>query len=101
WYDDACLLIGDSILEAINQGLAKSRYGIVVLSQNSLLKDWPRYELSQLSTDKIDRILPVLHGITYKDLIRHAPVIANKRAVSTVDGLDRVCREIIQVVREI
>lgn len=100
WYDDTCLLIGDSLLESINQGLEKSNYGVVVLSQNSFLKHWPRYELSQLSTDKIGRILPVLNGITYKDLNRYAPLIAKKRAVSTADGLDRVCREIIQVVRE-
>lgn len=99
WYDDRRLLIGDSILTTINHGLKDSEYGVVILSQNYFLKDWPKYELSQLSREKIDRILPVLHEITWKDLAHHAPVIANRRAVTTADGLERVCLEIIQVVR--
>ena len=97
WFDDQCLLIGESLLDSINHGLRNSRYGVVVLSQSFFLKDWPRYELEQIPTGQV---LPIVHGITYKDLSRHAPKIAEKRVLSTKDGLKRICKEIIKVVKE-
>jgi len=99
WYDDERLVIGSSLLQLISQGLKQSRYGVVVLSRNFFLKDWPKYELDQLTVNKFDKILPVLHEITYKDLARHAPMVAHKRGVLTSEGLQRVCQEIIQVVQ--
>lgn len=96
WFDDQCLLIGDSLLESINHGLQNSRYGVVILSRNFFLKDWPRYELEQIP---LANILPVLHNMSYKDLSRNAPAIAKKRVLSTSGGLGVVCQEIIQVVQ--
>jgi hypothetical protein len=45
WYDEFELRIGDSLRRKIDQGLAKSRFGIVVLS-----KDFFRKGLDQLRT---------------------------------------------------
>jgi hypothetical protein len=45
WYDDFTLKVGDSLRRSIDQGLAKSRHGIVVISPNFLKKDWPQKEL--------------------------------------------------------
>ena len=36
WYDEFALDVGDSLREAIDRGLAASRYGIVVLSPKLL-----------------------------------------------------------------
>ena len=33
WYDAFILRVGDSLTDKINEGLANSRYGIVILSQ--------------------------------------------------------------------
>jgi len=99
WYDDERLFIGDNLLELITQGLNHSRYGVVVLSQSFFLKRWAKYELNQLTSDKLNRILPVLHRITHKDLSRHAPALADIRAIPTADGLYRVCQEIVRAVR--
>ena len=38
WYDNFTLKLGDSLSKSINQGLANSRYGIVILSPNFFLK---------------------------------------------------------------
>jgi hypothetical protein len=32
WYDEFTLMIGDSLRQSIDKGLAQSRYGVVVLS---------------------------------------------------------------------
>lgn len=99
WYDDERLIIGDNLLELITQGLNQSRYGIVVLSQSYFLKGWTKYELNQLTSDKLNRVLPVLHRITHKDLSRHAPALTDIRAISTADGLNRICQEVVRAVK--
>ncbi len=38
WYDRFVLKLGDDIAEKIDQGLANSRYGVVVLSKTFLAK---------------------------------------------------------------
>jgi hypothetical protein len=101
WYDDNALLVGDDLLKVIGRGLEGARYGVVILSQDFFLKNWPRYELNALLAKETIRksILPILHRISAKEMARHAPALANKRAVSTTEGLDRICDEIVKVVR--
>jgi hypothetical protein len=48
WYDEFTLSVGDSLRQSIDKGLAKSRYGIVILSHNFFVKDWPQKELDGL-----------------------------------------------------
>lgn len=38
WYDEFTLEIGDSLTEKINHGLANSKFGIVILSNNFFSK---------------------------------------------------------------
>lgn len=99
WYDDTLLLIGDNLLTTINLGLSKSRYGIIIFSPSYVLKKWTKYELSQLTTNKMHQILPVTHNLAHEDLNHYAPAIAGKRVISTREGLERICREIVQVVK--
>ncbi|MFQ5927269.1 MAG: toll/interleukin-1 receptor domain-containing protein, partial [Terriglobia bacterium] len=48
WYDDFVLNVGDSLREAIDRGLARSRFGVVVLSPSFFARDWPKKELDGL-----------------------------------------------------
>jgi hypothetical protein len=48
WYDEYTLSIGDNLRRSIEQGLAGSRYGIVVLSPNFFAKKWTQLELDGL-----------------------------------------------------
>jgi hypothetical protein len=41
WYDKFSLRLGDSLSRSIDNGLAKSDYGLVVLSPAFLQKRWP------------------------------------------------------------
>lgn len=43
WFDEFELQIGDSLRRKIDTGLARSRFGVVVLSQAFLGKGWPNY----------------------------------------------------------
>lgn len=70
WYDEFSLIVGDSLREAIDKGLAKSRFGIVVLSPNFFRKKWPQRELNGLvareMNEPMNLILPVWHNISRK-----------------------------------
>jgi hypothetical protein len=48
WLDENELTIGDSLREKIDEGLAQSRFGIVILSKHFLAKEWPQRELNGL-----------------------------------------------------
>ena len=39
WYDEFTLKVGDSLRRSIDRGLARSRYGVVVISPNFLRKE--------------------------------------------------------------
>ena len=55
WYDTNKLKWGDSMREKIDKGLAKSRYGVVVLSPNYIAehKYWTKAELNIWKTKKV------------------------------------------------
>ena len=102
WYDEITLSLGDSLRRSIDHGLAKSRYGVVVLSTKFFEKEWPQKELDALVSkeaglDKV--ILPIWHGVTEKQVRSFSPILAGRLAVSTDEGIDHVVDEILRVVK--
>ena len=84
WYDEFALDVGDSLREAIDKGLATSRYGIVVLSPSFFRKRWPKRELNGLVAREMgeDRamILPVWHRVDRDEVLAFSPPLADLRA---------------------
>jgi len=104
WHDDLTLKLGDSLNRTINRGLADSKYGIVILSPNFFDKEWPQRELDGLAAQEIrsgKTILPVLHNLSHQQLAKRSPILADKLAVSTNNGVDVVVREIMHVLQEV
>ncbi|HXM01978.1 MAG TPA: toll/interleukin-1 receptor domain-containing protein, partial [Chthoniobacterales bacterium] len=102
WYDAFTLKLGDSLRSSIDRGLAQSRFGVVILSEHFFAKHWPLQELNGLAAIEVGGskvILPVWHGVTREDVARHSPMLADKKAVSTDVGLERVVASILEVVR--
>ena len=88
WYDTDKLQWGDSMREKIDQGLSKSRYGVVVLSPNYIAKHkyWTKAELNglfQVETINGKTILPIWHNLTKKQVTEYSPIIANRKAMTT------------------
>ncbi len=101
WYDEFTLTLGDSLSRSIDYGLAKSRFGVVILSQAFFKKEWPQRELDGLTTKEVNSgktILPIWHKVGREYLLRYSPVLAGKLAVSTNTGLDNVVNEIMRAV---
>ena len=103
WYDEFELRIGDSLRRKIDMGLARSRFGVVVLSHAFFAKNWPQYELDGLVTREMTGeqiILPLWHRITKSEVIAQSPSLADKVARSTADfTIEEIAREIADVIR--
>lgn len=104
WFDQWVLTIGDSLREKIDQGLACSKFGIVVLSRNFFAKDWTRSELNGLvskehsSTGK-KLILPVWHNLTKEQVARYSPILSDRLAGLTEMGIDQLATELVRAMQ--
>ncbi len=100
WFDEYELGLGDSLSESIDRGLATSRFGIVILSRAFFERQWPRRELEGLVARETiggERvILPVWHGVDEAFLISVSPVLADRVAVSTDEGIETIAGQVGQ-----
>src|SRR5262245_47803676 len=93
WYDQWELMVGDNLRRRIDDGLTRSRFGIVVLSPSFFDKGWPQWELDglvQMETAGREAILPVWHQFTDRDVAAYSPSLAGRMAVSTKLGMRSV-----------
>jgi hypothetical protein len=103
WLDRAELKLGDSLSRKIDEGLARSTYGVVILSPAFLRKAWPQRELDGLvarqTIDGHKAILPVWHRVTPRRVVAFSPTLADQLAANTRNGIPRVAEEIVAAVR--
>ncbi len=102
WYDEFELRIGDSLRRKIDSGIARSRFGLVVLSRPFFNKGWTQYELDGLVTMAVGErqvLLPIWHEISKDEVVSHSPSLADKLALRTADyGIDEIADEIATVI---
>jgi hypothetical protein len=103
WYDEFSLNVGNGLRQAIDEGLAKSRFGIVVLSRSFFKKGSPQRELDGLVARQIseDRrlILPIWHDITHREIVSVSPPLADVVAISSARGIEHACQQPLKILR--
>lgn len=103
WYDEFSLKIGDSLRRSIDHGIAKSRYGVVIISKNFLCKNWPQYELDGITTRSVggsQRLLPIWHEISYNEVEAYSPTLADRVAGNTSKStIADIAGEIVGIVK--
>jgi hypothetical protein len=101
WFDEYELVLGDSLRAKIDEGLAASRFGVVVLSPQFFEKGWPQSELNALAAKEMvggERlILPVWHGVDEEFLASKSPLLADRIGVPS-DPLDKAAEQIIRAI---
>lgn len=104
WFDKTELRLGDSLRRKIDDGLAHCRYGVVVLSPSFFDKEWPMNELGALMARETitgaTAILPIWHNLEAKDLIRRAPMLADRFACRSSEGIDAIVKRIQEVLND-
>lgn len=103
WYDDFVLKLGDSISRSIDKGIARSSYGLVVLSPHFFAKQWTERELAGLTTREVagrkKLILPVWHNVTHEDVMEYSPTLADKKALDTRQmSLEEIAQAVAEVL---
>lgn len=103
FYDRKTLQWGDSLRQRIEHGLANSSFGVVVLSEAFFKKEWPKRELDGLFNLEIEgrsRILPIWHKISKDEVVKHAPSLSGKLALTTASlTVDEIVEKLVEIVR--
>lgn len=95
WRDKENIGWGQSIRQSIDNGLVKSKFGLVVLSSKYIEKYWTSYELDGIlnkeSSTGRQMILPLWHNITKDELDKKSPSISNRLALDTrINSLESI-----------
>lgn len=98
WFDDFTLTLGDSLREKIDFGIARSKYGIVILSPNFLAKSWTQRELNALiaSETTAKKLLPIWHQLDVDKVRQYSPLLADRLAINSSKGIDAIINELIR-----
>ena len=102
WYDSLNIKWGDSLRTQIDNGLKKSAFGIVVLSENYIEKGWTQYELEGLFNIEMTQgktILPIWHNITKQQVMNFSPTLAGRMALSSaLMTPDEIAEEFVKLL---
>lgn len=102
WYSTDELAIGESLERTILSGLEKSKFGLFLITPNSLDQPWPANELNAMwSIRNMEgtTLLPVLHKVSMDDAVSRHPVLNDKWSLSTERGLEHIAFAVANRVR--
>lgn len=103
WLDEYELRVGDSLRRKIDEGIASSRFGVVILSRHFFEKNWPQLEFGGMVARGEGPygigILPVWHDITQEELAARSPMLADLYTAKTTDGLLHVVEQLTYGLR--
>jgi hypothetical protein len=101
WIDEAEIAWGDRITERINEGLARSRYVVVFLTEAFLERRWPQAELGsalnlEASTGGVV-VLPIM-AAPKADVFMQYPLLRDKRYLRWQDGIDSIVNTLAKIL---
>ena len=99
WYDKREILVGESIVDQINQALASARFLIAVLSSHSVSKPWVTRELnSTLMRQLADEQIAVLPALIADCSL--PPLLADLKYADFRTSFDQGLAELIEAIRQ-
>lgn len=105
WFSEVTLKLGTDMRVAIDNGLATSRIGIVLVTPAML--DKLRTDRSVASSElsallRRSLLVPVLHGVSFEELDQVSPMLASRGGLSTKeDSLAVIAEKIAELVGEL
>jgi hypothetical protein len=73
WQDKTRIVVGDSVRQAIDEGMTANRYGLVLLTRNLIGRPWPAAEIDallSLATRPEGRLFPIAVDLERKQVRR-------------------------------
>ncbi|CAG1064446.1 hypothetical protein BAC1_00002 [uncultured bacterium] len=102
WFDQYELKVGDSLIQKLDEGLSKCKYGIVILSHSFFEKYFTKHELAGLIQREVNCgkvILPVWVGINETQIRQYSPSLADRIAARWDEGIETVVVKLIEVIK--
>lgn len=103
WYDAIRIQWGDSLRSKIDNGLRKSKFGLVILSNDYIRKGWTQYELDGLFQKEMTdgkTILPIWHKITKDEVQEFSHTLAGRKALDTAMlSAEEIAEELIKLLQ--
>lgn len=95
WRDKSNIGWGQSIRQSIDNGLLKSKFGLIVISSKYIEKYWTGYELDGIlnkeSSTGRQMILPLWHNVTKDEIDKKSPSLSNRLALDTrINSLEEI-----------
>lgn len=102
WFDEYELVLGDWLRERIDDGLAHSRIGVVILSRAVFAKRWTAWELNglvaRLTAGERNVIVPVWHEVGVEEVRMYSPPLADLVAARSADGVAAIADAVERVL---
>lgn len=102
WWDMDQVKLGQRLTLRIEEGLARSRHGVVVISKSSINKPWPEAELRALANRAISTgepvVLPVLVGLTHEQLSEAFPLLRDIVSTQFEGDVSALAAEIVDAI---
>lgn len=101
WFSENEVLPGSNLMREIDKGLSKSRAGVVLVTKSFIKRikaeGVANKELSTLLAR--DRLVPIVHGVTYDDLREESPLLASRSGFDTADDtMEEIATKISELV---
>jgi hypothetical protein len=95
WFDGAELRIGESLMRQIDRGIARSRCGVLLITEAFLRgRFWTEREMTALVGGR-RRVIPVRHGVAVEDLAAYSPILSDFVGLDMdLHGLDEIADQI-------
>lgn len=106
WVDRLKIQLGDSLKDKISEGIASSKFFILLLSPASLKSNWVKIEYGAYSLFKSQNdsnifpiLIPMYHKVTSKDVDSVLPGIGDKLRIDTKIGMKNVAQKIKTIIK--
>lgn len=105
WFDELNIRVGQSIRREIERGIREARFGLVIVSEHFMAKQWTQAELDALWGKKLaakdDSLLPVWHKVTYDEVQQGLPLLAGLHALNTSTmSIERIADLLAKTIKE-
>jgi hypothetical protein len=97
WVDEAQIGPGDSIIEAVSEGLENARYVVVLITERFLARNWTQKELNSALSREIRTGVPIVIpvvSIPHGEFAHRYPLLADKLSLRWSEGPDAIAAKI-------
>lgn len=99
WFDDAEIILGQSLTRQLDRGIANSKVAIILVTKAFIDgRFWTEIEIGAFFASR-KRVIPVLDGVGRTELSAYSPILADMAGLDTKEaGFDLLAEQIVQTL---